>query len=189
MVDVDGTLCDFTRGFRAHAARYGPVSQEHHEWAFVDIPKATTDRVWAELKADPEWWLRLGRMDDFRDADEDALTQLAQDAAHDVYFVTARVGIQVQRQTKWWLEDQMPRLRDPNVIVVTAPALTSKVRVAKALGALWSIEDKLEHAVGIAASVPRGSYLIDRPWNRGDHAYVTRVATVSEFIDAVRGEP
>lgn len=104
---------------------------------------------------------------------------------HDVYFVTARPGLDVKRQTETWL--RLQGIEDPTVVISS-----KKGEMAKAIGADFSIEDKAGNAVYVSYQSPGKSYLVNRPYNQFSHemlgSKVIRIKEIEQFLIAIEME-
>lgn len=118
---------------------------------------ARSDDFWTTLKTCPGVGLEIGRQ----------FNRLQK--SNDIFFMTSRCGVGVQRQTCQWLYDNLG-INYPNVIVVQH--FNDKWPLLKELRAKWFIDDKLETMQGWVnyTHMNRLQYgywaLIDQPWNR-----------------------
>lgn len=114
---------------------------------------------WLSLKPSPGVGLEIGKQ----------FNRLQRN--HDVFFMTSRSGVGVQRQTCQWLYDNLG-INYPNVIVVNN--YQDKWTLLENLKAKWFVDDKLETVQGWydycykAGIRPSQHYfaLIDAPYNR-----------------------
>lgn len=189
MFDMDGVLADFTLAFteRLHDADSSievRSTLNQPQWDFDDAPVKVLKKVWAGVKADEAFWYNLRPL--VSDVEMTMLFGLALE--HEPYFVTARPGTNVKRQTERWLKHHIG-IGNPQVIV--SP---EKGEAARFLQAHYSIDDKAGNAVYVTYhSRQTQSYIVDRPYNRFDHSVVgsqvRRVATVGEFMaEVLRGK-
>jgi len=186
VLDVDGVLADFILGFTTLANRMfgSPVytTLEQRVWdSFDGLTDAQHARVWEAATQSPTFWEELPPI-----ASPAEFARLAAAAAaHDLYFVTSRIGLGVKAQTEAWL--RRVGLSTPTVILSDA-----KGEVAKAVRADALLDDKAGNAV-FTQYYSRGTavYLIDRPYNRFDPAIlgskIIRVRTLREFLDRIDG--
>jgi len=193
--DIDGVLADFIAGYRQRASLitgkpldiYGhdksmtfeavpELNEEEARLAVESIMSKPNGRFWEGLPSavSEETWLRIRELTEQRD----------------VYFVTAREGPEVKQQTEAWLLEHLS-IR-PTVIISSA-----KADECRALSAGWSIEDRLENAVSIAATSGARSCLINRSYNRKvlpdfpqgfDSHQFMRVDSVDEYLNIINGE-
>ena len=120
---------------------------------------ARSDKFWLDLKPMPGVGLEVGKQ----------LNRLQRN--HDVFFMTSRCGVGVQRQTCQWLYDNLG-INYPNVIVVKH--FDDKWPLLDNLRAKWFIDDKLETMEGwynycYKAGIRTNDHyfaLVDRPYNR-----------------------
>ena len=188
MVDLDGCLCDFVKSFtELGASMFGTkvlATGTHASWGFDDILTVSqTDAIWEAVKKSPDFW---GLAECLLSV-EDIQALRSNYYTHDMVFVTSRVGNRVVYQTCLWMEHHLS-LVHPSILVSS-----KKGDIARAIGAEFSIEDKVENAWMIhwLTDGKTKSYLLDQPYNRvgdnpsvGAHA-VKRVNTLSEFFAAV----
>lgn len=184
--DVDGVLADFMTAFTRLAKAHGYtdrvlscLAQETYE-TYPGMDNLAIAAVWRLVREDRGFWSGAPAL-------VDGTTFMKIDdlqARHDVYFVTARVGVEAKRQTQLWLE--WKGVRGPSVIMSGR-----KGQIAEGLAADYAIEDRLDNAVKTAFLAPYcKSYLLDRMYNRADFVddHVYRVKTVDEFIDDVEND-
>lgn len=195
--DVDGVLADFNAAFIdriirvtnrdlfprrpfdipcwSYPAHYGYTPEEEHS-------------VWTSIKADKSFWRTLSAYPDAGDVLR--ILHLARTMGHDVYFVTARPGVNAKLQTELWLSN----LGMENPTVLISP---HKLNCARALELDVYIDDKVENCFSVADHCK--TYLVHRPWNspeteswraaRGmSDVTVIRVDSASEMIADVARE-
>ncbi len=174
--DIDGVLADFSSGYDRVCRTLGlPEPGPDAPW------DAKWDaKVWGFIRTSRDFWRELPELIDLRTLARIGDLRYRRDIAA-VYFVTARPGTEVKRQTERWLENRA--VFAPTVIVSGR-----KAEFAQAVGVTHAIDDKAGNAVAIQYMAPKtASYLIDRPYNRFDGAVlgskVRRIATVEEFLD------
>lgn len=183
--DVDGVLADFRFTFTRLAKALGETQTivndvDRVAWDdYGDLDKKAVSRVWNQVKRDPNFWLYAAPLVDY--STFKWINDL-QDS-HEIYFVTARVGVQARSQTRRWLEAQ--GVSSPAVVMSA-----NKGDVADAIGADYAIDDKAGNAIYTAYKARAcRSYIIDRPYNRFDHSTVggtvRRAATLGDFLAAV----
>lgn len=191
--DVDGVLADFNASFtlEGHLLFGTKVfgDAEQVDWYYQDegsMNDAQRDKVWDIVKNTPLWWYRLRPLVNQRTFDRIAQLHLK----HEVVFVTNRISNcePPSWQTKMWLEKH--GIGRPSVIVTK-----KKGQAAEAIGADYSIEDKIENcwAIHWISDRPQTrSYLVNRPYNqlggRRIGPRVPRVDTVDEFLDIIEKE-
>ena len=188
MVDIDGVCADFVKSFTELGAElFGtPVIQtgDHASWGFEDIMnRKQINAIWEKVKNSLDFWEGTACLLSREDIDVLHSNYLK----HDLVFATSRVGCRVVYQTSTWMQNHL-NLAHPSILVSS-----KKGDIARAIGAEFSIEDKVENAWMIhwLTDGKTKSYLLDRPYNRvgdnpsfGAHA-VKRVNTLSEFFAAV----
>ncbi len=185
MFDMDGVLADFMSGFTKIAHDmfgYAECRTENQvRWDFDHMKDTHVAAIWKEIKSSRTFWATLPSL--ISGNEHLRLADLC--VERDVYFVTARPGLQARRQTSEWLNQY--DIDDPAVIVL--PTLATKGEMANALGASYSIEDKAGNAVCISYMSEAKSYLIDRPHNRFNPvalgSKVRRVTSVSQYLDDI----
>jgi len=194
-IDVDGCLANFNSGFirrviEVTGRNLFPDNYEPTTWDYPTAVGYTEDevnKVWENIQADPLFWLRLP----VYQGTCGFLMNLARQH-HDVYFITARPGIEAKMQTELWLE--VAGYESATVLITSKKGLA-----ARTLDLDIYLDDRWENAKDVAVLSdgftahgktipPRYSttktFLLDRPWNRlGDEtAYgVTRIASLSQF--------
>jgi hypothetical protein len=196
MMDVDGCLADYARGFTTLANEmFGtPIVEtaKYTAWSQLlessgGIAGLTGDQirqVRAESRKLPYFWYLLTSL--LTTEEKNLLRHV--NLIHDVYFVTTRDGVGARRQTTCWLQDDLG-LPVAHVIISK-----HKGTVALALGADYSIEDKASNASCIAwlTEDRTRSYLVDRLYNQVDPNFlassVKRVGSVLEFLEIVEQE-
>lgn len=190
MLDVDGVLADFVLAFTTLGNKMfgAPIlhTADQQSWSFQSMGLFTADQeaaMWRIVRED-NWWQTLCPLVSL---DTFARINLLH-RTYNVLFVTNRPSdiVPAQLQTKLWLENR--GIYKPSVIVSK-----NKGEIAKAVSAVYSIEDKLENAWMIRWLHPDcQSYLLDRPYNRiasvpAVGANLPRVQTVDEWLDIVEG--
>lgn len=180
MVDLDGCLADFIRGYTKLGSEMFPgrvhVQETDDREAWHEMNGPHDGAIWDAIKASDNWWMNLPAL--VPSSVFDSLSHLGEEA--DVYYVTARVGNAPKLQTELWL-------RDFGVVNPTVIISEKKGEVAQALSAEFCIDDKAGNAVAVSY-LARGckSYLLDRKYNRLDHSViggrVKRVKSVHDYL-------
>jgi uncharacterized HAD superfamily protein len=182
-IDVDGVLADFMTAYTRLAVQMGLAPEvsgtlDQTAWeTYGAVPRENVSRVWDHIKQSMTFWHGAPPL-----IDKDTFNRLSDlEARHDIYYVTARVGIHAKYQTTKWLEHR--GVREPTVVMSS-----KKGEIAAAIGAHYAIDDKAGNAIftGYFAKKTH-SYIIDRPYNQFDGGVtgsgVRRVATVGAFLD------
>jgi uncharacterized HAD superfamily protein len=180
MVDIDGCLADFIRGYTELGSSMYPgrvqVQETLDREAWHEMNGPHDNAIWAAIKESPDWWATLDPL--VEPAVFQTLNELGDRT--DLYFVTARVGHSPKAQTERWLESQ-------GVVSPTVIISEKKGEIAQALAAAFCLDDKAGNAVAVSY-LARGckSYLLDRKYNRLDHAViggrVKRVNAVADYL-------
>jgi phosphoglycolate phosphatase-like HAD superfamily hydrolase len=176
MLDIDGVLADFSEGYRSIERKRGLPETFAVKWDDM-----SNKEVWNEIKNSATFWMELQPTQEF--IKSPALWQVLNDRSYDVYFTSSRVGVDVRRQTQYWLRSF--GIRYPGVIISSR-----KGEVAKAIKATHCLDDKAGNALAVSWMAPGcKSYLLNTPYNQFDHEViggkVSRVDSVAEFIQLV----
>jgi len=179
MIDIDGTLADFTRAFY-HAAHRAYNQASHTTWEFSDLAPEELVAAWRHIERTPWWWWGLSPLTDCW-ARIDAMTKI-----RPVYFVTARaVGTpEVLFQTTSWL--RCMGIENPCVI-----RTEQKGKLAALLKAGWLLDDKPDHVYDTLTFSPRTqAVLLLRPYNVSEILIIKgygglAVNDVEEFLKEV----
>ena len=192
--DVDGVFADFNEKFIPYSIAvtgkdlYPARPFDITTWNYPEsygYTLAEVSAVWKVIKADPSFWLSTNP---YADAYADLYRiKLLQNAGHEIYFITARPGIEVKRQTEQWLEDKgFPK---PTVLISSHKGLCARTLSLDAY-----IDDKKENVIDVL-TLNFGNtrtFLLDRPWNQGLEEYLgksgiygkttTRVFSVQQML-------
>lgn len=190
-VDVDGVLADFNRSFIPRVIHttgrdlfgsgYVPIT-----WNYPESLGYTAEEVsltWKLIKESRTFWAGLWGYPETLDA----MTALAARiyAGDDVYFITARPGIDAKKQTERWLLDRFPWYSPPTPTVLIS---SRKDECVQALDLDIYIDDRWENAVDVGQCCPGcESYLLTRPWNDNKRVLtghqVIRIDSVQAMLD------
>ncbi len=199
-VDIDGVLADFNSAFIHRCIEVTGVDlfpvrpfdipcwnyPEHYGYTAAQV-----SAVWADIKADPNFWYDL--MEYPQTISMLAVLRDLEDAGAEIYFITARPGTEVKRQTEEWLLNM--GFFEPTVLISSAKGMC-----ARALNLTHYIDDRWENVVDVAGSheivdnmvvwVPSKTktYLLTQPWNVNNNAGqmgIQRVSSVLEFVQPV----
>lgn len=177
-LDIDGVLCNFNARFVQEVIRVTgrnlfpqdcapdtfPTVWDYPEtFGYTD---AEMKAVWKAIRSSLTFWQECDLL-----ADAYFLPQL--EAAHDIYFITARPGLQVKRQTELWLAKA--GIEWPTVLLAQ-----EKGPAVRALELDVFVDDKPENVLDGKVWRKRcKSLLFDRPYNR--HATgLTRIYSLQE---------
>lgn len=172
--DMDGVLSDFHAGYHQLQRQLGQEPADRENWN-----NFLNDRVWEHIDMSRNFWYNLPPL-----VSSEVFERIDRLQEHvPIYFVTARPGLDVKRQTEDWLVKRKVTL--PTVICTS-----KKGYFARAVGVSHSIEDKAGNAVYISYESPATkSYLINCAWNQFDGSIlgskVIRVDKVEQFLDDV----
>lgn len=163
-LDIDGVLADFTGSY------IGLMNELSHKkidpgypskwlppiWDFepsIGFTKEDVIAAWVAIKSSTSFWEDL-------DCLPGAFATLDIDLDHDVYYITARPGINVKSQTEGWLATN---LQVPNPTVLVSD---NKGPLAVGLGLDVLIDDRDKNIIEVAAASPRTQcYILDYPYN------------------------
>lgn len=182
-VDVDGVLADFNKSFIERIVQitkrdlFPSRPFEIRTWYYPEAYGYTDGElatVWSAIRTDPYFWTSLSAYPETRAA----LRYLDERISFgdDVYFITARAGLDVKRQTETWLSSRWPYQRMPQITVLISE---HKDLCAKALNLDVYIDDRDYNVQRVARErnfvgddlLARDGgdtrvFLLDRPWNR-----------------------
>ncbi len=176
MLDVDGVLADFILGYRGIEQKRGLPITLSDRW-----DDYTNDEVWKEINNTDTFWMTLSPTKEL--IDYPSLWVMLNEMNKSIYFVTSRTGIDVRRQTEYWLNSY--GIRRPQVIISNR-----KGEIARGIKATHSLDDKAGNAV-IIGYMEKGckSYLLNTVYNQFDQSVigrqVMRIDTVKKFIEKV----
>jgi hypothetical protein len=146
---------------------------EHYGYSREEV-----NAVWATIKADPTFWQNLPVYPTTLD-DISYLEKLKQ-VGHNVYFITNRMGVRAKLQTERWLRRK--GFEGPTVLLTAHKGLA-----ARTLELTHYIDDRWENVLDVATTNTQ-TFVMDRPWNRGDYAMnitgqspIIRVSRVSDL--------
>lgn len=174
-VDVDGVLANFDAGYNQVIVEATGVDRFPAEgpvatvWDYPEqvygYSKKDINAVWKQvIKKSPTFWASLAPVE-FAEATIVMLNAMALSGEHDVYFITARVGLSPKLQTESWLV----------ALGMTLPTVIISDDKAGALSLLkldCYIDDKLTHANRCMEVVRQQErltrvYLKDTTYNQG----------------------
>lgn len=172
--DIDGVLASFESAWDPWLARIAGVERKHRsdwvpeiwDWDIRDYGPDIVKKGWAEVAASDKFWLTLKPMPGAYEAGRQ-LNLLSK--SHQVFYLTSRMGLGVQRQTQKWLYNNLG-IDYPAVIVVSK--WEAKRNLLDNLGADFFVDDKLETMQDWYTHLytnrkPVANYfLIDAPYNR-----------------------
>lgn len=186
-IDIDGVLANFNMPFAERLAKVTgkdlcpPRPFDPTEWNWpgaFGYSEIEVNQTWEVVHANPNFWAALPAMAGATEA-LFALEQHGSEHDDEVYFVTARSGVAVKKQTERWLQGVLPSTDDYTVLVTPLKGLA-----CAALQLDCYIEDNWVNALSVAQTKTR-SYLCTRTWNAThdtDHTGVIRVSTVEEML-------
>lgn len=184
-VDIDGVLADFNKAFIEriiHVTKRDLFPKRPFEiptWHYAEhygYSPAEVAQVWSSIATSSFFWSSLPPYSDT----QEALKYLGERIrfGDDVYFITARLGIDAKKQTEQWLETHFPTAHVPPLTVLIS---SQKDLCAEALDLDVYIDDRdlnVENVWKLRANMTR-IFLMDRPWNRNYQSpNVTRVSSV-----------
>lgn len=189
-VDIDGVLADFNKAFIErviHVTRKDLFPRrpfdiptwnypEHYGYSAKEV-----DTVWWHIINDTQFWARLPAY-----ADTNAALRYLGDriSCHgdDVYFITARPGLEAKAQTEAWLLGHWPLAHVPELTVLISQ---HKGMCAAALDLDVYIDDRDLNVTAVAlcrdASQTR-VLLMDRPWNRDFDVTDLKIRRVTSVV-------
>ncbi len=191
-VDVDGVLADFNSGYIERTVQvtgvdlFPPRPFAIPCWKFPEHYGYTGRQmraVWKSIKEDATFWLRLGDYPETQ-GDIDYLQRLVNQGA-DLYFITARPGVNAKVQTETWLWDR--GLISPTVLMSKHKGLC-----ALALGLDVYMDDKWENVYDVLSEGTECAIALrDRPWNQPNldrptlHSDIARLHYLEGFVEQI----
>lgn len=185
-IDCDGVLADFNSAFINRVVHvtgkdlFPPRPFDIPTWNYPEAygyTKEEVSAVWEDIKADHYFWSSLPAYP----GTLEALSSLEhrQYGGDEIYFVTARPGIDAKGQTERWL--QCNGFYKPTVLISSAKGMC-----AQALKMDRYLDDRWENVVDVAKTPETYAYMMARPWNRGKDYHlhgITVVSTVHAFLE------
>lgn len=190
-VDCDGVLADFNGAFIQRVIDV--TGRDLFPVRPFDIPTwnypehfgysaAEVSAVWEDIKDDANFWVDLNDYPQTRVVLAQLQDLSTYGGSADVYFITARPGIDAKVQTEEWLLEM--GFGEPTVLMSSAKGLC-----ARALNLTHYIDDRWENVVDVRTYNPTTKvFLLTQPWNANNDAAaegVTRVSSVLEFVQPV----
>lgn len=187
-VDLDGVLANFNDEFSQYAntiwpGRYPPGYQAT-DWNFGGMSQSDQDKVWAKIKAVPNFWLALKP---YRDNVWAIARHRLLYPEDEIFYVTARVptdGMPVAHQSQRWLSS-VGIFGLGCAVIVKAEHKEDKHSIYTELHVDAIVDDKLaEIHINKAKGGPHLPVLLDRPWNQEDRIDgITVVRNLEEFFE------
>lgn len=189
--DVDGVLANFTKAFTT--LRYvlhgvGPVLDKDEAATWDSCSRGASPenaKTWDHIMQAPYFWQEMESA--FQGAEAHGLAGLA--VKSNLYFVTARAGVNAKQQTERWINKYLC-ITYPTVVLTKY-----KGDFCKTVDARYCIDDKADNASAVAwiTQDKTKSYLLDRPYNRYDDtkigsSKVIRVHSIAEYINDIYKE-
>lgn len=196
-VDVDGVLAEFNSAYIDRILHvtgrdlFPPRPFITEQWSYPEHYGYTDHElanVWQDIKQDRYFWSRLPTFPETHAA----LVYLDRlmDEGHEVYFITARPGLDAKSQTESWLELHWPTQYTPTLTVLIS---ARKDLCAEALDLDCYIDDRdinvesvarVRNLVGGIFHERTRTFLLTRPWNRDCDPWplgIHRVGSVGEM--------
>jgi len=180
--DVDGVLANFTKTFRATAAKIDTAgATEPPDAPSRGLPSEAMQKVWELISRTPQWWLQL---EAYEPEQIERLYRISRERRWEVYFMTTRpssAGETTQFQTQWWLETN----GFPMPSVLTVPG--SRGDAANALKLDITVDDRLTNCVDIIAASRSKAVLLLRRDDQTvrDQALARGIGVVSTLESAI----
>lgn len=179
--DIDGCIASFESAWNPLLAKIAgedklpkgwqddPNFPSEWDWDKTAYGKEVTSKGWEHVAKSNDFWLSLKPCPNVGLEVGKQFNRLQR--KHDVFFMTSRSGVGVQRQTCQWLYDNLG-INYPNVIVVDK--FEDKIPLLVELHAKWFIDDKLEtvqatynhYYMNRIPLSDKHFYLADTPYNR-----------------------
>ncbi len=182
-IDCDGVIANFNEAYMdLIVATTGkdlflPKPYLIQTWAYPEAlgyTRKEVSRVWDVIKKDENFWFLLPSLP----GAEDFLIDLATLDA-EVYFITSRVGVNVKRQSEYWL---MAR----GYILPTVLITPQKGDACRILSLDFYIDDKVENCKDVFdRSLFTRGYMLAQPWNEQVEG-VPRIDSLNEFLEMVK---
>lgn len=182
-IDIDGVLADFYSAYERLCIEVEGVDhfgvhrfpQEYPcTWNWPEhygYSDATVKEVWRRIKTSRDFWAKLTTLPDMG-----YLSYIPTGA--EVYFITARPGLNPKYQTEMWF--RYYDVPSPTVLISDQKGLC-----CAALNLDKYIDDKWENVIDAAETSFATVFLIDRPYNRFETDLpIRRVKTLREALEA-----
>lgn len=197
-IDVDGVLADFNKTFIERVISVTGVDLfparpfNIRTWNYPEsygYTKEQVDDVWQVIKADRLFWGSLEKYPTTL-ADLDCLTHRIIVEHDDVYFITARPGVEAKYQTEMWIQHRS--LYGAATWIPTVLISSHKGLCAQALDLDIYIDDRWENVAQVNGMHWRNekprckTFLMDRPWNQEYDAERNGIARVSSVTGMFR---
>jgi uncharacterized HAD superfamily protein len=186
-LDLDGVLCNFTKAFIAKANELYPNSVSwdwvpqswNHEESGLSAEQIS--RLWYEIKRDHDFWMCIEPLPGAAELDHH-IHQVMKKA--DIYFITAREGVNVRAQTDKWLTMYIPNAPAAHHLILVDSAY-HKIEMMHAMDIKALLDDKGAF-VAVAKDLPQANvWLMRRPWNEHERRsyHLRSVESVTEYLE------
>lgn len=180
----DGVVFDFNSHFVQLARQIHPSlvcpnvsNQWPRAWDYLDeyLGRPEVSKLWRKVLKSPSFW---------RDCPSywwaGDLLEAAYSRADNVYFITSRLGLHVQRQTWMALQDVTQDCSHSGAVIpVNSPDL--KLPLLRDLKIDYFVDDKKETVAHALAECPNTQVACwDQPWNR-EVKFPVRLTSVEDF--------
>lgn len=164
-IDIDGVLANFTQGYADVIRKVSGrdlltpemiASPPSWNWdRDAGYTKEEESAAWKFVGESPDFWYNLPELPGLQDIMEaDPFTN------HDVYFITARPGVHVKRQTEDWLDSM-------GILFPTVLVSDNKGPLAVGLKLDVLIDDRDKNIIEVSQASPTTQcYILDYPYNR-----------------------